>query len=653
MNLRLKKLGIKNFKGVSSFVFEPHGKNATIYGDNATGKTTLADAFYWLLFDKDSLGKKDFEIKTLDAGGSPAHGLDHEVEAVLQLDEKRSVLLKKVYTEKWTKKRGEPKAALTGHTTSYFVDEVPVPMAEYKQRIADLVDESTFRLLADPRYFPELIHWQKRRELLLSVCGDVADAGVIAADEQLAQLPDILAGRSIAEHKAVVTAKRKKINETLKTLPARIDEVSQTLPDLSGTDAPEKLRATIAWQRRELNAQQERLARIAAGGEVAAKLKRLAEIDAELIRLDGAKQAEINAAQRKKAEALSGEHKEMSRLLADAEGKKRSMEHIEVALKETNSRIERLREEWQEVAGQKFIADEQKNMCPACGQNLPAEKIVAAREAALAAFNLRQSEELTAISERGKLAAKERERLYAEREDVQAAIADLRIAIKATEARILDVERKGESEGEIESPFGPARSLRLEKEHVEAEIRGIQAAQQKVKEDAREEIGKYEQSIKAAEKALYEHGRREALLARIEELKDQERQLAAEYEQLESELFLTELFTKTRTGLVEDRINSKFKLAKFKMFNTLVNGAIEECCEVLYEGVPYSGGLNHGARFNVGLDIINTLAEHYGVSVPIFVDNAEAVTQLLPTVGQQIRLVVSEEDKELRVVENN
>ena len=113
-------------------------------------------------------------------------------------------------------------------------------------------------------------------------------------------------------------------------------------------------------------------------------------------------------------------------------------------------------------------------------------------------------------------------------------------------------------------------------------------------------------------------------------------------------MYLTEEFIRTKVRLLEEKINSKFKLARFKLFEVQVNGALAETAETMYNGVPYSN-LNNGARLNIGLDIINTLAEHYGFEAPIFVDNAEAVTQLIPTTGQQIRLIVSAQDKKLRI----
>lgn len=152
--------------------------------------------------------------------------------------------------------------------------------------------------------------------------------------------------------------------------------------------------------------------------------------------------------------------------------------------------------------------------------------------------------------------------------------------------------------------------------------------------------------MKQQAKARFEA--RESGLKRIEELKAEERKLAAEYEDLERQLYLTEEFVRTKVRMLEDKINSKFRMARFKLFDVLVNGGIEECCETTFQGVPYSN-LNNGARLNIGLDIINTLAEHYGFAPVVFIDNAESVTDILPTKGQQIRLIVSAADKKLRI----
>jgi hypothetical protein len=135
---------------------------------------------------------------------------------------------------------------------------------------------------------------------------------------------------------------------------------------------------------------------------------------------------------------------------------------------------------------------------------------------------------------------------------------------------------------------------------------------------------------------------------RIEELKIDEKKLSAEYEKLESELYLIEQFIKTKVSLLTDRINAKFEVVRFKLFNILINGGIEDCCEITVGGVPFNSGLNNGARINAGLEIVRVMQEHYKLKAPVFADNAEAVNNLVDVGCQMIRLYVSD-DKQLRI----
>jgi len=135
----------------------------------------------------------------------------------------------------------------------------------------------------------------------------------------------------------------------------------------------------------------------------------------------------------------------------------------------------------------------------------------------------------------------------------------------------------------------------------------------------------------------------ESTRARIDQLKRQEKDLSAEYERLEYEQNLTDRFVTAKVSMLEEKINSRFKLARFQLFEQQINGGIAECCEVTVNGVPYSS-MNNAARINAGLDIIQTLSEHYGITAPIFVDNAESVNDLYRTTSQQIRLYVSDDE---------
>src|SRR5574343_527954 len=196
----------------------------------AKGKTNLQDGMNWLLFGKDSLGSAAFSIKPLDQDGNSTTNLEHSVRGTFLLDGKENTF-ERVLTEKWTRPRGKAEQRFDGHVTVYKVNDVPCTQREFQSEIAAIADESLFQLLTDPRYFnsDSSCPWQRRREMLLDMCGDVSDADVIDSDKELEPLRAILATRPLDDHKKLLTERRKKINEELKAIPTRIDEAERSM----------------------------------------------------------------------------------------------------------------------------------------------------------------------------------------------------------------------------------------------------------------------------------------------------------------------------------------------------------------------------------------------------------------------------------------
>ncbi len=302
--------------------------------------------------------------------------------------------------------------------------------------------------------------------------------------------------------------------------------------------------------------------------------------------------------------------------------------------------IENLRKKWFEVDAQEFT---DSGICPTCGQPLPAEKIEETR----ANFNREKAEKLEQITVEGKekKALLEKEKAAFNERVKQAEKA--KEELKKVEDEI-GVLKNGIDSLRLETYFAP--ELTQKKQDLEQAITNLESGTVETKEKIQQEIQALQSELDEIERIKARKEQYDAGMKRIQELKEQEKELAKAFEKLESEMYLTEQFIRTKVNMLESKINSRFKLARFKLFDQQINGGLSECCETLYNGVPYSGGLNNAARINVGLDIINTLSEHYGFTAPIFIDNAEAVTQLIDTRGQQIRLIVSEQDKALRIV---
>ncbi|WP_144556171.1 AAA family ATPase, partial [Bacillus pumilus] len=621
-NIRLAELHLSNFKGVKSFTLETGGESAKVYGDNATGKTTLFDAFMWLLFDKDSQNKKDFEIKTLSKDNKAVSGVDHEVSAVLLIDGK-SVELKKVYSEKWTKKRGSAKQVFSGHTTNYHVNGVPVKKKEFAEKVNEIISEDIFKLITSPSYFNEQMKWQDRLAVLMEIGGAVTDEDVIKQDSSLSKLQSILDERSLDEQKSILAEKRKKITKLMEQYPVRIDEINRSIDDVSDLDH-EQLKEELKALESSLMALEDNVRSIKAD-EGADRKKRVLQLEGDLQQIMNEYDSERFQVVNEKKEAYYKAKNDLSQIQNDLSNLITKKEHLTPFLSQIDKERFELREEWSKKYEESF--DDHQKDCPTCGQALPEEKI----QAAIEKFNLQKSESLERIVDKGKQLGIEYDNKQNELYEVDEQIQKLNLEEKFKASNLEKLKENMEQAETSIAPLSDNPMYLAKVEELEKINNEIQSGEQETSgtvQAINEQIKGKQQEMTLIRNDLSRIDQAQKALNRVEELKDEERKMADEYNEVEQQSFLIEEFIRTKMNLMEERINSKFKYARFKLFEEQVNGGLTETCETLYEGVPYSKGLNNAARINVGLDIINTLNEHYGISAPIFVDNAEAVTEL-------------------------
>jgi len=623
----LMELRLYNFKGVGEFVFSPGGRDAIIRGDNATGKTTILDAWLWLLFGKDSRGKADFEIKTLktlDASGEPYRGLEHTVEAVLQTAD-RTIELAKVYREVWKKKRGSNVKHFSGHETRRYIDQVPVKQKDWDARIGELIKEETFRLLTDPHYVAGL-RWDRRRELIMSACGSVKFHEVVENNNELSRLPEILGQRTLEDYRQVVKGRQKEINKRLGEIPPRIDELQKSDP------AEEYTRE---WLDNKINEVQASIDSLRASGGKSKLLREYSELQRELADLEAKARKEYDEAagtSRDGLQQLKDQRAEKSRELRDVSF---NLSQKEKDLQQLNERVNELRSQYHAVANNKPEPDQ---TCPTCGQQLPQEQIQEVYERR----NREQAERLREINREGK----EKKQAV---EGLQGEIEQLRMRSDKLDQEIASLDQQIEKQELEVVPFEEWKSSWSERiqdgrkrlEEINKELEQADSSGQERLDELQGELEKWQ-----TERANLQARERSA--ARIGELQEEEKKLSQEYERLEQEIYLMERFDVEKATLLEERINSQFGLVRFRMFHENLNGGIEEDCEITVEGVPY-GSLNSAKRINAGLDIIRTLAGHYGVHVPVFADHIESVTNLLHPGMQMVKLIVDLNYPELEV----
>ena len=639
-DIKIKRLSLENFKCHQHLVLELNGGNVAIYGDNATGKTSVYDALTWLLFGKDSQGngEKNIEIKPLDASGEVRdHLAVTSVEAVLLVDG-AEVTMKRTYSEVWTTKRGNSEATYDGNTSEYYVDGVPVKKFAFAEKVNDIVDEETFRLLTSVSYFANGISWQDRRAVLFKVAGVMDDAQIMATDARFQPLMEGMGRLSLEDYKKKLMAERKGFVGAKTEIPARLSELQKTIEDVQGLDFA-GAKAEIDRLTAQKSGIEAQILAIEHDNAVEAKRLEIREATIAQMQLDGE-----NRAYRKSQEANAADASEMQQkanvLRLQLASKNRLIANDTAYINTLNRDIDASRERWVTVNKEAFTG----GSCPTCGQALPAKQLQAAQDAfeAHKKTRLAEIERAASANKQAKEAAEDRIlHLQEEAVELEREIDNLEMGIAMVEANkveIVDME-------------GYAERRRAIEEHIHSlngELADMMANSSAVRGDLQKQVAELNGQIKG----LMEITSRESLLdysrCRMEELRADAQNAAKCLEAIENVLFLIDEYARYKTQFVENSINGMFRIARFRLFREQANGGVEDRCDVVYDGVPYIN-LNNGAKINVGIDIINTLSRAYGVTVPLFVDNAESVTALEKSVNQIIRLVVSEHDKELRI----
>lgn len=636
MNVLLKSLDLVHFKCFNVLHLDFHEGVNNIYGENAAGKTSVYDALTWLLFDKDSAGHSRPAIKPT---GAPA-GTMPEVTAILEVDGE-PIKLRKVLREKWEKPRGSSIERYAGDTRDYYIDDVPLVENAYKRRIAELIDERQFKLLTDVWAVTKGMHWKDRRTLLAEICGLPEDKQLLATAPQFAELTEKVGRRTVDEYKSVLMKQRKDMNANLNTLPVRVDECSRMVTELESLDfaaahsESDRLQAERERVQGELVKLTNNTLAAQAKNERDALQNQLSELEVE----NNAHLVSQRVPVEDETPVLTAA---LDRAKCEADRLTRTVARETDYITTGENCLNDYRARWRAIDAEEFT----ETVCPTCHQPLPAEQVAEAREA-FAAHQQQRKDTLLEDSKfvkRGIAAAQERlasaetalKNAQDEVQKAQAALDSYTPPVITEPENLPDYDRRRnaiqmlitDTEKRIDrlNSDTAAEKTRLETEHAELTRR-------KLESDA----------VLTKEQTLIDTRRR------IAELQAEQRTAAAEVEQMDRIIAMCEEFTRYRVQAITESVNSKFRLTRWRLFTEQVNGGLADCCEPMDRNGSTFEGTNNAMQINIGMDIIDTLSAHFSRRVPLFVDNAESVTHLQPIGSQVVRLVVSEQDKELRI----
>lgn len=637
--IEIKQIHLLNFKGVRNLLVDFVGNVTTISGDNGTGKTTIFDAFTWVLFGKDSEDRKAFNIKTLDKDGNPIERLPHEVTATFVVDN-QIVTIRRCFNEKWQKRRGSAIEEFTGHEEERFINDVPYSVKDFSSKINELFcSEEIFKLITSPFAFNGL-KTDKQRNILTTMIGEISNAEIANGYIDFQDLLKSLQGKNLDEYRKEITAKKRVIKTEITTIPSRIDEQKRNVIDVNTNIIAEEAKK-LEQRLSEINAQ---LTDIINAEE--ASNKAISE-QYDVIRR---KERELNDYKiRLTTELMQGYNDTMQHIAningrinlakADSDRKQAMIARYKEIIENCNQRRNELIANWKSINSESLVFDDNEFICPTCKRPFDEGEIAIRKAEMIENFNEDKTRRLARNNELGKQNNEDKVKAENAVKELQLGIEDNNAEIAVLLQSLPKTVEKPNTDLDIANNE-EIKTLQAEIDNLRQQVTAPttnESKQQLISE--RDSINAV---LRESQRQLAMADNNKRISDRIAELELQYRSQCEALAELERIEHIIEQFSKRKTELIEHKVNDLFAIVKFRMFESLINGGEVETCVATINGVPFAD-LNTASKINAGLDIINAISKHYNVVAPIFIDNAESINEIMATQSQQVRLQVSNE----------
>ena len=665
--IALLRLKLENFKACASLTLNFNGRDAVIYGANGAGKTTIYNALTWLLFDKvagdDGTVMSAPDIKPNGNDGEVAdHTAISSVEAEFSVDD-ATVTLRREYKEVWEAKRGSKEKTMNGHTSNYFWNGVPVQLQDFKARLsATLASEDLFWALSNVHWFGRGMDWKARRNMLADVCGLPDDMAVLAANaERFPGLAEAMNGLPFPDFRKKVDTDRSKLEKARNGYPISLKEVRRTIQQYDKTDF-DALRVMRSSRETEIQQRTDDLSKLDNGTLIASTRNELQGVNNQRQQLElenqRYRQSQTPPPDNRRPE-LEKSLQQWQAAQADAERRVTTeqslMEQLDRQLLTLRNNYRAFNPDGLDI--QQRVANLEAEtfkdaICPTCGQTLPP----AAQEMARQKFNIDKEQRKSELIRRHNDMCNRADELKADRAAAQKRKEEAEQTADNARQNVASVTDELQRLPAAQMPIvtdlpnyaSDMAAYNQKMAGLQAQISALEAQSAESRAALEKEIARLRFEKAKLDEAIAEESLLKSSKARENELLQAMSNAAEELSALDKWRDMAEAFTRFKAEYIESGVNEHFQTVRFKLFQPQVNGGLKECCDVYVGGGRLDHGLNTGAEYNAGIDVINALSEHYGVRVPLFVDGAESVSDLLPIDTQVIRLVVSREDKELR-----
>lgn len=640
--IQLERMALRNFKGVQSADYA-FGQVTNIIGANGTGKSTIFDAYLWCLFDKDQAGNKP-KVQPLDENNEVIHNLTTSVELTLLVDGNPMKVERKL-KETWSK-TGE----CTGTKSEYLVNEVPMTQTQFQAKMSEILYIDKWFIISSIGIIPNMDQ-KTCRAALQQIAPAIDEKAIVAKYKSVAIA--MAKGMTVDELAALAKSEKTKAKQELDSIPAQLDAQDRLRVEDDFTAVGKRI-DEIHTEIRELTAEIDEAKRVELTPEEIAKAeqrrKEMKEVSDRLVEIE----KQISKERGEKDYAIESEMRQINqdtlKAQSDISAWKKQLDICNERIAQLNTEVDAARKRWVELNATTYTGTVLDEVCPTCGQRLPDEKIAEAAAKAEANWKAAKVQQLEQINHQGKSLKAEIESLTMRLEGLQANIDKTNAMLDEFKARMDELhDQDGKLPSYQDMLDENAEHAELQKRYnaLVAEIH----AEAENNEKTEEAIAAKVEPLKAMmETLMAERSELEKRMAQkaTNERIDEERkrllgnqsalqQAMAEYEQAEADIAG---FKKEKITAVENGVSSLFRIVHWKMYEANVtNSGEKEICQAIIDGVPYEQQ-NTATQVNAGIDIATAFGQAYAVSAPLFIDNAESVTDLLETERQLIKLTV-------------
>lgn len=640
MKIKLKSLSVENFMCYASRTFDFYDITKII-AKNGIGKSTIATAYLWCLFNCD-YELKDNPVVRREVAGVPVDDMDVSVKLVLDVDGKE-ITMKKVQKRTYSKDGSSYK-----DDNKYFVNDVPKTLKDFNAYLD--IDMSVFKMCSNINAFLN----QKpaeMREYLFSLVENVTDLDIAHSKAELVELVPLLEKYTTEELSAMNKATKAKITKDLPILDGQIKEKERDIQIKSDIDTSdlELLKNSLKEQIKDCIAKQTDNDKLLAEYDNAsANILDLKFKQGDLSRK--ANKENINA--RREIEDKISDKKflvrQTEKTIADVE---KNIEYQQNVTDSINKNLQDIRDKWKAENERKF--DETSLICSYCGQEYPEDK----KEQLRADFDSHKAEELKLITYNGNLFKDKLDKNKKILKDLQKELPQHRESLEMLNAAIADLEKQlselpQEIDVTVTEEYKALEQKIAEKEqamHKANDISSVKVELKAQENDLRQQLSECERKIAESNTEKDEQ--------RLEELRAEQRTQEQNKTNAEKILDLLDELDKAKNETLSDSINSHFSLVKWKLFELNKSGGYKSVCIPTVNGKSILTTMsNKGNRILGRVDICNSIQKISGMSVPIILDDSESLDstnqkKVAEMVDSQLIMLIVNDSEKLEIVE--